>query len=134
MDFDLYVLVAGSCLTRLYVIAFTSGQAFGESLTSAGKHKVELQSSGGVRTLQLYDRPGIDHSLNKGDLWELSLTSYGCITISSIQSGIDNRNIESIVALVEDSNNMQILTRDFSVNHWVNDGERFDLTFAGSYI
>ena len=74
MDFDLYVLVAGSCLTRLYVIAFTSGQALGESLTSARKHKVEFQSSGNVRTLQLYDRPGIDYSLNKGDLWEFSLT------------------------------------------------------------
>ena len=66
--------------------------------------------------------------------------SYGCITISSIQRvsivgiGTDNWNTESIVTLVEDSNNMQILTRDFSVNHWVNDGERFDLTFAGSYI
>ena len=125
-------------MTQLYVVAFTSGQAFGESLISAGKHKAELQSGGAVQTFQLYDRPGIDYSLNKGDLWEFSLTSHGCITISSIQRvsivgvGIDNWNIESIVTLVKDLNSVQILTRDFSVNHWVNDGERFDLTFAGS--
>ena len=110
-------------------------------LISAGKHKAELLSGGVVQTFQLYDRSGIDYSLNKGDLWKFSLTSYGCITISSIERvsivgvGIDNWNIESIVTLVKDSNGMQILTRDFSVNHCVNDGERFDLTFAGtSYI
>ena len=135
------IFLVGSCLTRLYIIAFTSGQALAESLISVGKHNVELQSGGVVRTLKLYDRSGIDFSLNKGDLWEFGLTSYGCITISSIQRvsvvgvGIDNWNIASIVTLVKDSSNqVQVLTRDFNVNHWVKDGERFDLTFAGIEI
>ena len=91
--------------------------------------------------MDLYDRPGNDYTSNKGDLWELSLSS-GCIKISEIQrvsvieNGNDGWNIESIVTLVSDSTNIQVLTQNFDVNRWIDgDGDashrQFDLTLPG---
>ena len=91
----------------MYVIAFTSGRAGAETLS---RHSIQLQYGGSnAKTLTLYDRPGVDFELNKGDLWTFSLSIYGCITLSSIQqvsvveNGIDGWNIESIVTLVSES-------------------------------
>lgn len=132
-----------TCLTLLYIIAFTSGVSGGVSDTS---HGVQLQSNGYVRTASLYNRPGDDFYPNKGDLWSINFSSFGfsdsCITIPEIQrvsiveSGNDAWNIESIVTLVRGSSNLQVLTQDFSVNRWIDgDGDvshrRFNLSFAG---
>ena len=128
-------------------MAFTSG------LSDAGSDtdfSVQIQLNGQVRTSLLYDRLGNDFQYNKGDLWELLFSGFGfsenCIKISEIErisivdSGIesDDWNIETIVTLVDDSsNNYQVLTHDFDVNHWINghstDSEhrRFDLNLAG---
>ena len=82
----------------------------------------------------------------KGDLWDLSFPSFGyfesCIKISEIErmlivdSGIELDDW-NVVTLVGDlSNNYQVLSHDFDVNHWINghstDSEhrRFDLNFA----
>ena len=140
----LYIIL-GSCLTSLYVIAFTSRLTNSVSDTS---HSVQLESNGVVRTLSLYNRPGDDYLSNKGDLWTFSFSSFGfsCIRISDIdrvsivESANDGWNIETIVTLVSDSSSrLQVLTRDFDVYRWI-DGDgavshrRFDLSFAGNKL
>ena len=122
-------------------MAFTSGRRGGSSDTS---HGIQLQYSGGVQTMALYDRPGDDYMSNKGDLWELTLS--GCIKIrdlkrvSIVEDGNDGWNIESIVTLVSDSSsNIQLLTQDFDVNCWIDGNsakshEQLDLTIPGKFI
>ena len=111
----------GFCLSKLYVMAFTSNLKWAGSDTS---HRIELRYNGGVKTMDLYDRPGDDYMPNKGDLWELSLS--GCIRVPELQSvsivenGNDGWNIESIVTLVSDSTKkIRVLTRNFGVNQWI---------------
>lgn len=115
-------------------MAFTSG------ITHAGtdgSHSVELQASGHVRSLQLYDRPGNDALEHKGDLWTFSISRFGipdsCImineitSVSIIESSNDGWNIESIVTIVGDtSGGYQLLTRNFGANRWIDgDGDNF---------
>ena len=130
----------------LYVIAFTSGLPSSESDTG---HSIQLESNGVVQTRSLYDRPGDDYLANKGDLWSFSFqSSFGlsCIRISDIdrvsivENGNNGWNIETIVTLVSDSSShLQVLTRDFDVNRWIDGDEdashrRFDLSFAGNKL
>ena len=137
-------MTIGTCLTLLYIIAFTSGITNGQSDTS---HSIQLESNGVVQTVSLiYNRPGDDYQSHKGDLWSMRFSSFhfsdSCIRIPEIQrvslveSGNDGWNIQTIVTLVSGSNRLQVLTQDFSVNRWI-DGDRgasyrrFDLSFAG---
>ena len=135
---ELYIH-AGSCLSKLYVMAFTSNLKWADSDSS---HKIEIQHNGYV-SFKLYNRPGDDYLRNKGDLWELSLS--GCIKlpeirrVSIVEDGNDGWNIGSIVTLVSDSSNVQLLTRDFNVNRWIDgDGssshEQFDLSLSHSEV
>ena len=62
-------------------MAFTSDLS---GASSDSSHSIQLQYNGAVKTMDLYDRPGNDYTLNKGGLWELSLSS-GCIKFSEIQ-------------------------------------------------
>lgn len=62
-------------------MAFTSDLS---GASSDSSHSIQLQYNGAVKTMDLYDRPGNDYTLNKGNLWELSLSS-GCIKFSEIQ-------------------------------------------------
>ena len=123
-------------------MAFTSDLKWASSQSS---HRIEIQYNGGVKTMDLYDRPGDDYMSNKGDLWELSLPTSGCIRLSDVQkvsiveNGNDGWNIGSIVTLVSDSRNIQMLTRDFDVNRWIDgDGDashrRFVLTLSLSEV
>ena len=104
-------------------MAFTSDLSGASSDTS---HSIQLQYNGAVKTMALYDRPGDDYMSNKGDFWELGLS--GCIKIRDLQrvsiiaSGNDGWNIESIVTLVSDSLNIQVLTQNFDVDRWI-DGD-----------
>ena len=138
---------SGSCLSRLYIMAFTSGLGEAESDIS---HSIQIQLNGVVRTLSLYDRPGDDFQANKGDIWDIGFSSFGfsdsCIRIpeidrvSIVENGNDGWNIGTIMTLVSDSRNYQVLTQDFGVNRWI-DGDdaypahrRFDLNFAGKNL
>ena len=132
-----------SCLTKLYIMAFTSG------IRNAGSdagHTVEVLASGHVRNVRLYDRPGNDMLAHKGDLWKINFSDFhftdSCIRIdeirrvSIIESSNDGWNIDSIVTLVKDSyGGIQVLTQDLDVNRWI-DGNghhshrRFELTLA----
>ena len=137
-----------SCLTKLYVMAFTSGVNGGDTTaTACGTHSIELQTSRHVWSLQLYNRPGEDTVLNKGDLWKIPISDFhfsnnSCVTISNI-SGValternnDGWHIDSVVTLVKDTaGGVQVLTQDLDANRWV-DGDngplnrRFELTLA----
>ena len=127
-------------------MAFTSDLDAAESDTS---HSIQIQSNGVVRTLSLYDRPGDDFVANKGDIWDIGFSSFGfsdsCIRIpeidrvSIVENGNDGWNIGTIVTLVSDSSNYQVLTQDFNVNRWIDGDEytayrRFDLNFAGNTV
>ena len=119
---------------------------FTSNLWAAGSdtsHGIQIQyNTGAVRTMTLYDRPGDDYKPNKGDLWELSLSGGHCIKLRDIirvsifEKGNDGWNIESIVTLVSDSSNIDVLTRDFHVNRWIDGNgasshKQFDLTLPG---
>lgn len=130
--FPLLIILIGSCLSTLYVMAFTSG------LPSAGSdspYQIQLHyNSGTVRTISLYDRPGDDYLENKGDLWQFSLS--GCITLSAISQvsivadGTDGWNIGSVVTLVRDSQGrIQVLTRNFGSNFWIDTDNGFNRPF-----
>ena len=54
-------------------MAFTSGISNAGSDTS---HTVEVQASGHVRNLRLYDRPGNDMLEHKGDLWKINFSDF----------------------------------------------------------
>ena len=102
----------GSCLSDLYVMAFTSGLA---SANSDSTYQIQLQYGGSTRIFAFYDRPGDDLQSNKGDLWHFGLS--GCITLSTISQvsiiadGTDGWNIGSVVTLVRDSvGRIQVLT------------------------
>ena len=123
-------------------MVFTSG-LMTES-TRAAAHSVELQASGHVRNLRLYDRPGDDARRHKGDLWTFSMLDFGipnmCITIgdirrvSIIEGSNDGWHIDSIVTIVKDLvGGYELLTRDFGANRWIDGNSnstyrRFELT------
>ena len=141
----LFILHSDSCLSRLYIMVFTSGLREAGTDSSPG---IQIQSNGDVQTLILYDRPGDDFVENKGDFFDLAVSLFGfsenCINISDIErvsiveNGNDDWNIETIVTLASDfSGNFEVLTEDFNVNRWI-DGDdgvpehrRFDLNFTG---
>ena len=129
-------------MSRLYIIAFTSG------LSGAGSQSdfsVRIQLNKDVQTVLLYNRPGDDYRENKGDLWDIPFSSFGfserCISISDIErmsivgnEHDDDWSIETIVTLVGDSlDNYQLLTHDFDVNRWLigDSNGHFVLNFHG---
>ena len=130
-----------ACLRTLYVFAFTSGEDDADTSTY---HNITLEYSGIVLTMTLYDRPGSEFILNKGDLWNFRLPS--CITlhaitaVSVVANGNDGWNIESIVTLVRDTDNrIQLLTNDFDVYRWIDsnddvDHRKFKLTLSRNDI
>ncbi len=125
-------------------MAFTSGLSGAESQLA---HGIQIQLNGDVQEVIFYNGPAVDYQANKGDMWRLSISSFGfsesCISVSEIErvsiigSGLDDWNIKTIVILVRDSaNDFQLLTHDFDVNRWISgDGAdgRFDLKLAGKY-
>ena len=124
-------------------MAFTSGVS---NAGSDNHHTVEIQASGEVRNLRMYDRPGNDMLSHKGDLWKINFSDFhfadSCIRIpeirrvSIIERNNDGWNIDSIVTLVKDtSGGIEVLTQNLDVYRWI-DGNthhshrRFELTFA----
>lgn len=120
----------GFCLTKIYILAFTSG--LNHAGTDSG-HNVEVNVRGAARHRPLYDRPGDDAMKHKGDLWVYNFSQFGfpysCIkigdirTVSITEGSNDGWNIESIVVLVVDAHGgAEAITADFGVNQWV-DGD-----------
>ena len=121
-------IIIGTCLTTLYVMAFTSDETASGTNTY---HGIQLEYNGMEQNLTLYNRPGIEFEANKGDLWNFSLPS--CTTlheitgVSVVANGDDGWNIKSIVTWVQDANNMtQLLTEDFDVYRWVDGDDNLD--------
>ena len=136
------VCCTDDCLSSLYVIAFTSG------VLSAGSndgHAVELRTATETRRVRLYDRPGDDYYIHKGDLWKIPIGEFyftdGCITVSELR-GIaltehsnDGWHIESVVTFLRAGDAYQLYTEDFEANQWIDgDGHfsfrRFDLNIV----
>ena len=111
-------------------MAFTSGAS---DAGSDSTHVVEVQlTSGQVRCLPLYDRPGDDMLSHKGDLWKISFTDFhftdGCITIQEIsgvaikEGGNDGWQIDSIATFVKDVyGGSQLLTQNLDAFRWIDD-------------
>ena len=130
------------CLSSLYVVAFTSGV---RSAGSDDGHAVELRTATEARRVRLYDRPGNDYYVHKGDLWKIPIREFyftdSCITISELK-GIaltehsnDGWHIESVVTFLRAGDVSQLYTEDFEANRWI-DGDshssfrRFDLNIV----
>ena len=132
----------GTCLSHIYVMAFTSGVG---DAGSDGGHAVELYTTSGTRSVRLYDRYGDDYLSHKGDLWKIPISDFhfsdGCITVPEI-SGIamterstDGWHIESIVTFMKSGSDYQLLSEDFEANRWIDQdsgasNRRFDLTLV----
>ena len=139
----LHSLIAAVCYQSLYILAFTSGKKHAGSNDAA---KVEMRlRSGETRLVRLYNRPGDDYAKNKGDLWKISLSSFGftdkCITRSDIKNlalvegGRDGWNIDSVVTFLKHGSYYRLLSRDFNVYRWLDENGqlshlRFDLTLV----
>ena len=86
------------------------------------------------------DNPGDDMVQNKGDLWEINMSSFGfsmtCVTQRDIhsvtikQGGNDGWIIKSVATMVQSESKFQILTADMNVNRLI-DGN--DQSFYRSY-
>ena len=118
--------VADGCISTVYVMGFTSG-----IVTAESDHRPYLQISlqnNEEGTVIFPDVPGDDMVQNKGDLWEINLSSFGfsmtCITKR------DGWNIQSIATMICSGSKFQILTADMNVNRWI-DGD--DQPFKRSY-
>ncbi len=137
------ILSAGSCLTKLYVMAFTSNKYL--STTTRGIHRVAVRVKYATKSQLLYILASPKHHLyefkNKGTLWQYKFSDFGfpysCIKIGDIWSvtikfnaySDDSWNIGSIVTLVGDTEGgYALLTTDFGVNRWVEPGKDFELT------
>ena len=124
--------------------------AFTSNLKNAGsdnspKLAMELKN-GETKTVVLYDRPGDDMLPNKGDLWTLTIDSFGfeqsCIRKKDIAKvtikpgGSDGWNIESITTVLRRAQDeYTVVTADIGVNRWVDGNDKpeylsFDLTIV----
>ena len=101
-------------------MAFTSG------LPNAGSdstYQIQLHY-GTTQTFSFYDRPGDDLLSNKGDLSALS-------SVAIVADGTDGWNIGSVITLVGDSvGRIQVLTRNFNANFWIDTDNGFDRPFV----
>ena len=118
---------ADGCISTVYTMAFTSGRANAHSDTG---HYIKIRlHNNEERRVRFPDNPGDDMLKNKGDLWEISLSSFGfsmtCITKRDIHSvaiqegGNDGWNIKSVATMVRSGSKFQILTANMNVNRWI---------------
>ena len=132
----------GSCITVLYIMAFTSGIGGANAHESA--HEIELKVNGVRRKGNLPNLVGDDYQKNKGDLWKISVPSFGfgdsCIkkneveNIALVEDSNDGWHIDSIVTFFGTSNGQfELASMDINTFRWV-DGDqgtsarRFDMT------
>jgi hypothetical protein len=121
------------CVSELQVMAFTSGDNHAGSNTG---HKIKMVTTAGAHYVaDLYNRPGDDMLPNKGDLWTLTLSSFGidsstCLnpildifSLYVLAGGDDGWKIESIVIVYHTTvGGYFLLTADYDINKWV-DGD-----------
>jgi nuclear transport factor 2 (NTF2) superfamily protein len=131
------------CITKIYVIAFTTGEKHAGSDNS---HHFELHTDdGNSYTTKLYDREGNDYLENKGDLWIFTPASFGitsCLQKSDIDGvyfeagGNDGWMIDTAMVVYSDQNTKyNLLTVDVGINKWLDgnggkDQRRVQLTLV----
>ena len=130
----LFLHTVRSCITDLYVLAFTGGseQAEGDDLPF-----IEIDVDGNVGiTVRFPDMEKIDEmTKNKGDVWTIDFSEFqlgDCVKESHIRSvtlkpgGNDSWLVESIVTMVLAADgHYQLLTVDMNINHKIDeDGQR----------
>ena len=127
--------LADDCITDIYVFIHTSRQAgTGGGVDNSYDIKFHT-SSGATYKSSLFDLPGDQASIGKGDLWKLDLnTHFGvpsgrCIRKSDIRSvaieedGNDGWLIDSVVTVIKKQrDDEETLTIDLDVEQWI-DGD-----------
>ena len=68
--FHLVLYTIGTCLDRIYVMAFTSSLRFSDS---THPHNIEVVAVGQTRKILMPDRPG-NYELHRGDIWKMSIS------------------------------------------------------------
>lgn len=128
MNHEIYCTIIGACITTLYIMGFSSS-ALGADAPESG-HKIEMKVNGVVRKGNLPNLPGNDFQRNKGDLWKISVPSFGfsdsCIRKSEIErialeeDNNDGWHIDSIVTFVGTANGQfELATMDMNSFRWV---------------
>ena len=140
LKFDIHCVNPGACLSKLYIMAFTSDRMYAESNDPPA---VQLQARGSSRSVTLYDLPADQYKPSKGDLWKINFSDFqfeGCVRVEDITSiaivatGTDGWNIDSIATYVANyDGKFQIISQDFDVYRWVDKNgdpsrKQFDLT------
>ena len=114
------------CATEIYVIMFISGVKHAGSDDSP---YISVRVGYRAKHVKLYDRPGNDMLSNKGDLWKITINSFGfsdrCIVKSDISEvtieagGNDGFHIESIMTVLHGGQKFEVLTANMHVNRWI---------------
>ena len=127
--------LADNCITKIYVFVHTSRRA-GTGGGTDNSHDIEFRTrSGATYKSSLFDLPGDQASIGKGDLWKLDLNthfgvpSWRCIRKSDITSvaieedGNDGWLIDSVVTVIKKQrDDEEALTIDLDVEQWI-DGD-----------
>ena len=61
----------GTCLEKIYVLAFTSGVG---SARTSHTHNIEVVAVSQNRTAEMIEQTGNSYTAQKGDIWKLSFT------------------------------------------------------------
>ena len=121
---------ATGCISTVYVMAFTSGGK------TSGSHDlpylVLILNDKEVGEAIFPDNPGNDMLKNKGDCWNISMSSFNfkksCITKADIisvlikEGGDNGWKIASVITVVFDGQRYEILTTNMNANRWI-DGD-----------
>ena len=123
--------LASNCITDIYVFVHTSRQAGGGGGTD-NSHDIEFRTSSATYKSSLFDLPGDQASIGKGDLWKLDLNthfgvpSWRCIRKSDIRSiaieedGNDGWLIDSVVTVIKKvQEDDETLTIDLDEHQWI---------------
>ena len=127
-----FAISLGACVDTIYVAGFTSGKKHAAS--DDRPFLCITLTNGETREKVLPNlKPVNDMTRNKGDLWKISIESFGfskaCVTKKLIRQvmlraqprpkGNDGWNIASVMTVIDISGAYSLLTADFQVNRWI---------------
>ena len=124
--------LADDCITHIYVFIHTSRQD-GTGGGTDNTHDIKFRIRSGVTyKSSLFDLPGDQATIGKGDLWKLNLnTHFGvpsgtCIRKSDItnvtieEDGNDGWLIDSVITVVKkEQDDAEALTIDLDAEQWI---------------
>lgn len=127
--------LASNCITDIYVFVHTSRLGgTGGGTNDNHMHDIKFRTSSATYKSSLFDQPGDQASIGKGDLWKLDLNDHfhvpwgTCIRKSDItyvaieEDSNDGWLIDSVVTVIEKEQGDETLTINLDEHQWI-DGD-----------